>query len=191
MLSAYEKFLRAERKITRLNQDKMRARKVKGMNDAAVHNHFRDLRILFKASMKFFNKPHIGDIKIPYCPFDNYKIVEAPETKKRNTDVKTFILIRDCAVEPGSRAELARDLYVLSFYLCGMNAVDFYNLQSENIRKGRVVYNRTKTKNRRKDKAFISIKIIKEAKPLLEKHLEKLKIRCNSSQNLDRQSIPE
>jgi integrase len=186
MLSAYEKYLRAERKIIRLNQGKMRTRKVKGMNDAAVHNHFRDLRILFKASMKFFNKPQIGEIKISYCPFDNYKIVEAPETRKRNTDIETLKLIRDCPVEEGSRAELARDLYVLSFYLCGMNAVDFYNLQFENIRKNRVDYNRAKTKNRRKDRAFISIKIVNEAKPLLEKYLGKLSVRYNSSQNLDR-----
>jgi hypothetical protein len=186
MLSTYENYLRAERKITRLNQYKMRTRKIKGMNDAAVHNHFRDLRILFKASMKYYNKPQIGEIKIPYCPFDNYNIVEAPETRKRNTDTETFKLIRDCLVDPGSRAELARDLYVLSFYLCGMNAVDFYHLQHQNIRNNRVDYNRTKTKNRRKDKAFISIKIVNEAKPLLEKYLGKLNVRYNSSQNLDR-----
>ncbi|EOR96501.1 hypothetical protein ADIARSV_0285 [Arcticibacter svalbardensis MN12-7] len=185
MLTAYEKYLRAERKLTRLNQGKLITRTVKGMSDAAVHNHFRDLRILFKAAMKFYNKPQIGENRIPYCPFDNYKIVDAPETRKRNLTVEQMKAIRDCKVPKDSRAELAQDLFMLSFYLCGMNAVDLYNLRASNIIKGRVEYNRSKT-IRRSDRAFISIKLVKEAKPLLDKYLEKLHIRYNSFENLDR-----
>ncbi|WP_428330391.1 phage integrase SAM-like domain-containing protein [Mucilaginibacter sp.] len=185
MLNAYEKYLRAERKFERLNQGRLITRTVKGMCDAAVHNHFRDLRILFKAAMKFYNKPQIGEIKIPYCPFDNYKIVDAPETKKRNLTIEQLKTIRDCKVPDDSRAELAQDLFMLSFYLCGMNAVDLYNLRACNIKKGRVDYNRSKT-IRRSDKAFISIKLVKEAKPLLNKYLEKLHTRYNSFENLDR-----
>ncbi|MDP9079053.1 MAG: site-specific integrase [Bacteroidota bacterium] len=185
MLCAYEKYLRAERKLERKNQGKLVTRTVKGMGDAAVHNHFRDLRILFKAAMKFYNKPQIGEIRIPYCPFDNYKIVDAPETRKRNLTIEQLKAIRDCKVPDDSRAELAQDLFMLSFYLCGMNAVDLYNLRLSNIVKGRVEYNRSKT-IRRSDKAFISIKLIKEAKPLLDKYLEKLHTRYNSFENLDR-----
>jgi hypothetical protein len=185
MLTSYEKYLRAERKLTRLNQGKLITRSVKGMADAAVHNHFRDLRILFKAAMKFYNKPQIGEIRIPYCPFDNYKIVDAPETRKRNLTVEQIKAIRDCKVPNDSRAELAQNLFMLSFYLCGMNAVDLYNLQTSNIIKGRVEYNRSKT-IRRSDKAFISIKLVKEAKPLLDQYLGKLHTRYNSFKNLDR-----
>jgi hypothetical protein len=185
MLSAYEKYLRSERKLNRLNQGKLTTRTVKGMGDVAVHNHFRDLRILFKAAMKFYNKPQIGQIRIPYCPFDNFKIVDAPETRKRNLTVEQLKTIRDCKVPINSRAELAQDLFMLSFYLCGMNAVDLYNLRSSNIIKGRVEYNRSKT-IRRSDKAFISIKLVKEAKPLLDRYLEKLHTRYNNFENLDR-----
>src|SRR5258708_29624047 len=64
MLAAYEKYLRAKREIKRMNQGKLHTRTVKGMNDGAVHNHFRDLRILFKAAMKHFNRPQIGEIRI-------------------------------------------------------------------------------------------------------------------------------
>lgn len=185
MLSAYETYLRTERKLTRLNQGKLVIRTVKGLGDAAVHNHFRDLRILFKAAMKFYNKPQIGEIRIPYCPFDNYKIVEAPATRKRNLTVEQLNAIRTCNTPNGSRAELAKDLFMLSFYLCGMNAVDLYKLRTSNIIKSRVEYNRSKT-IRRSDKAFISIKLVKEAKPLLERYLEKLHTRYNSFENLDR-----
>ena len=185
MLTGYEKYLRSERKLTRLNQGKLITRTVKGMSDAAVHNHFRDLRILYKAAMKFYNKPQIGENRIPYCPFDNYKIVDAPETRKRNLTVEQIKAIRDCKVPKDSRAELAQDLFMLSFYLCGMNAVDLYNLRTSNLIKGRVEYNRSKT-IRRSDKAFISIKLVKEAKPLLDRYLEKLHTRYNSFENLDR-----
>lgn len=187
MLAIYEKYLRGERKITRLNQFGIEiTRTVKGMSDSAVHNHFRDLRTLFKASMKFYNNPQIGDIQIPYCPFDNYKIVKAPETRKRNLTIEQIKVIRDFKAEPDTRPELARDLFMLSFYLCGTNAVDLYHLRPENIKNGRVEYNRAKTTSRRSDKAFISIKAVEEAKPLLEKYLGKLHVRYASFENLDR-----
>ena len=66
---------------------------------------------------------------------------------------------------------MAKELYMLSFYLCGMNAVDIYHTTPKNVRNGRIEYNRAKTKGRRKDRAFISIKIVDEAKPLIEKYL--------------------
>ncbi|WP_255480231.1 phage integrase SAM-like domain-containing protein [Mucilaginibacter sp. E4BP6] len=131
-LALYERHLRSVRKLTRNNQfGKEITRTVKGMNDAAVHNHFRDLRILFKAAMKHYNNPQTGEIKIPYCPFDNYKIVDAPENRKRNITIEQAQLTRDCECAAESRPELAKDLFMLSFYLCGMNAIDFYNLNQK------------------------------------------------------------
>jgi integrase len=187
MLVKYEKYLRNAREITRLNQfQKPITRIVKGMGDAGVHNHLRDLRVLFKAAMKFYNKPQIGDNPIPFCPFDNYKIVDPPETRKRNLPVKQLVQIRDFPAESGSRTELARDLFMLSFYLCGMNAVDLYSLKKENIIKGRINYNRAKTKTRRKDKAFISIRLVKRAELLLDKYLGVLELRYSNFANLDR-----
>jgi hypothetical protein len=58
------------------------------MGDAGIHNHMRDLRILFKAAMAHFNKPEIDIIKITHYPFDKYKIIDAPITRKRN--LKSF-----------------------------------------------------------------------------------------------------
>jgi len=185
-LSKYERFIRSERIIERLNHGKPIKRKVKGLGDAGVHNHMRDFRILYKAAMRFFNNPQFNDIKIPYCPFDKYRIVAAPETKKRNLKVDQIKLIRDCRLKRNSVAELSRDIFLLSFYLCGMNAVDIYNLTSENIVNNRIEYNRSKTKRKRKDRAFISIKLVREAEPLLNKYLGTISKRFSSSQNFDR-----
>lgn len=128
MLGSYEKYLRSSRQITRMNQGKMRTRTVKGMNDAAVHNHLRDLRLLFKAAVRHYNNPMMGEILIPYCPFDFYKIVDKPETDKRHLSPVRILSVKDCPAIPGSRAELARDLFRLSIYMCGMNAADMYNV---------------------------------------------------------------
>lgn len=51
---------------------------------------------------------------------------------------------------------------------------------SQNIKNGRLEYNRSKTTGRRKDNAFISIKIVDEAKPLLEKYVGKLSERYST-----------
>jgi hypothetical protein len=186
MLAHYESYLKKPRKITRPDQfGILRSRTVKGMKDSGLHNHMRDLRILFKAAMKKYNKPELGEIKIAHNPFENYKIVEAPETNKRNITVQQIIDIFNCQVKPGGRAELAKDLFMLSFFMCGMNAVDLYHIDEGNIVDSRLEYNRAKTESRRKDNAFISIKIIREAKPLLTKYIGQLKKRYASSENLD------
>jgi integrase len=73
---------------------------------------------------------------------------------------------------------------MLSFYFCGMNAVDFYNKQYV-INKGRIEYFRSKTKSKRKDRAFISIKIPSEAESLLQ-FAASIPSRYNSIGNLNK-----
>jgi integrase len=53
------------------------------------------------------------------------------------------------------------------------------------MRSIRIDYNRSKTEGKRKDNAFISIRIIEEAKPLLEKYIEKLSVRYSAYDGLD------
>lgn len=66
-----------------------------------------------------------------------------------------------------------------------MNAVDLYQLTERDIRNGRIDYNLSKTEGKRKDNAFISIKIIDEAKLLLEKYIGKLSLRYSNSNCLN------
>src|SRR5205823_1419513 len=141
--------------------------------------------ILFKAAMKHYNKPKIDYMPIPHDPFKNFKIVSPPETKKRNLQVEYLRMLVNYQAEPGSRIEMAKDMFLLSLYLCGMNAVDFYHLGKQNVINGRVEYNRTKTESRRKDEAFISIKLVRPAKKLLEKYLGIPALRYSTFENFD------
>ena len=56
-----------------------------------------------------------------------------------------------------NRYNLAKDCFILSFCLIGMNSVDLYN--AEICENSEIVYCRTKTKDRRSDNAKIRIKI--------------------------------
>lgn len=181
MLVAYERFLKTKRTLTRLNQfGKPVTITVDGVKDATVHNYMRDLRTLFNAARNHYNNEDIGICRINHYPFKKYKVGSPPLTKKRNNTLEQVLTIRDCVTKPGSRAELAKELYILSFYLCGINAIDLYQLRPEDTRNGRIDYNRSKTKGKRKDNAFISIMLVDEAKPLLEKHIGKLRERYST-----------
>lgn len=187
MLFDWEKYLRTERKIIRLNQFNRPVTTVqKPLKDAGIHNYMRDLRGLFNHARKRYNRKSLGVIRIEHYPFEEFKIIDAPQTKKRNTQVKTLKDIRDCNPKSDSRAELARDLFILSFYMCGLNAVDLFQIDESNIINGRLEYNRSKTKGKRKDNAFISIKIVEEAKPLLKKYMNNLSQRYSTNGGLNK-----
>ena len=157
----------------------------KGLADSGLHNHMRDLRTLFNAARDRYNNEDLGIHRIKHYPFKNYKIGSAPLTPKRNNTLQQVVLIKNLPAKIGSRLELARDIYLLSFYQCGMNAVDLYKLMPGHIQNGRIDYNRSKTKGKRKDNAFISIKIADDAKPLLEKYLGQLSSRYSKASSLN------
>ena len=78
------------------------------------------------------------------------------------------------------RQELARDVFMLSFFLVGMNTVDMFNEPYSSRKNGRSTYQRSKTKNRREDNAEISIKIEPEAERLMKKYADPDKVRLVS-----------
>jgi len=94
-----------------------------------------------------YNNEDLGINMIKHYPFKNYKIGSAPLTLKRNNTLQQVVSIKKLSAKVGSRMELARDLYLLSFYQCGMNAVDLYKLMPDHIQNGRIDYNRCRRGN--------------------------------------------
>ncbi len=186
MLIEYENYLRSERKLIRLNQFKKPIEKtIKGLSDTGLHNHMRDLRILFNNIKDFYNDEDLGVIIVKHYPFKKYKLTNVTESTKQKLTIDQIKGIKDFEPPIGSRMEIARDLFMLSFYLCGMNAVDLWKLEN-NKSLERVEYNRSKTKSRRKDRAFISIKIPVIAEELFFKYSGTLQSRYSSHLTLDR-----
>jgi len=187
MLPDYERYLRKERKFKRKNQFGKEVNYIsKGLSDSGLHNHIRDLRTLFNAARARFNDEDRGLIRIKHYPFKKHKVIDAPMTAKRALTVEQIIKIREFKCTPGSRTELAKEIFLLSFYMCGMNAKDIYDLSLSSIVKNRVNYNRSKTKGRRKDSAFISINLIPEASQFLFKYVNRMRDRYAESSNFNK-----
>jgi integrase len=169
-LLRFEEFLKSPREYVRLNQF---GREVTYQRDG-IKNGIIDImgcvRKLFNEAKKEHNDEDKNEIRITHSPFGKYIIGKAPEeTKKRNLKAAEIVKIRDYEdINPGSRMELGRDVFMLSFYLIGINTADLYN--AEVIQNGRLEYKRKKTAGRRKDNAFISIKIEPEAARLIDKY---------------------
>ncbi|QQT60952.1 site-specific integrase [Sphingobacterium multivorum] len=153
-----------------------------------VRNTMADIRAIFNEAKEVYNNEELGIVRIHNSPFSKYSPPESPESRKKGLEiskharskssgkaeidlkqiVETIKFIRDVEIE-NTADSIARDLFMLSFYMCGTNANDFHAyLVDKNIE--RFGYNRNKTRGKRKDKAFISIKVTEEAKPLVEKY---------------------
>ena len=62
--------------------------------------------------------------RIKHYPFKKHKVIGAPMTAKRALSVEQIVKIIEFKCTPGSRAELAKKIFLLSFCMCGMNAKD-------------------------------------------------------------------
>ena len=101
-------------------------------------------------------------------PFRKYKMPKSVAPKTVALTKEQLRAIID--IEPiGLRANRAKDLFVISLFMLGVNAVDLY--KTDKVGSERFEYNRSKTKDRRDDQSFISVKIEDEVKPYLEKYL--------------------
>lgn len=76
-------------------------------------------------------------------PFRRFRFPKAEETRKRALPVESFK--RLCAADGRRTDKKARDLFLLSFCLIGINPRDLYNIKPADIVGGRLQYKRAKT----------------------------------------------
>lgn len=155
-----------------------RPKREKGMRAPSLY--LGNIRILHNKAKAMYNDEDTGIIRIPLSPFKRFHVPRQPLTRKRSITIEQLQAImrvprregyQNCKKYPTSRQELARDMFLLSFGLIGMNSVDLYNCTS--IEGDRITYQRTKTSSRRADHATISIKIEPCVMPLVEKYRDK------------------
>lgn len=137
------------------------------------------IKTIFNAAKEYYNDEDNDIIRIKHS-LDKYKPVEQNIAEKRALDVETirriFALPYDNIKVKGksSRYDLALDCFRLSFCLMGINSADLY--YADRLEDNTIIYDRMKTKDRRRDKAEIQVKITDYIKPLFEKYKGKTRV---------------
>lgn len=127
------------------------------------------IKAMFNAGKKEYNDYDNDRIKISHSPFENVKIPKADVAIKKA--VEADIIRKLLNVKPISRrSELAQDVAKLIIYLVGINTVDLFETKKDCFIDGKLCYNRSKTKDSRRDKAYIEIKVKDEILYLFEKY---------------------
>lgn len=137
--------------------------------------YLMSLRHLYGEAQRFYNKPDKGLMRIPHTPFEYFKIPKQEATRKRAVTPQQIKAIWSLpyqnihkGVKHTCRPDLAKDCFILSFCLMGINSADLYNATL--LRDNRLIYCRTKTKERRLDKAKMEVVVPDMVLPLIEKY---------------------
>lgn len=111
---------------------------------------------------------YLPDDDVPRSPFRKFRVPRQTFIGQRAVDEAVICKVYDYRAMPGSRAELARDCFLLSFCLMGTNSADLYECRvlENNVLK----YDRAKTRDRRADHAHIEIRVPAFARDLVDKY---------------------
>lgn len=124
-----------------------------------------ELRHIYKQACLEYNTE--TEIVLSPMLFDRFKVPKQRMVGQRALDVDT--IRKFFAYEPKTaRQTLARDACMLSVCLMGTNSVDLYN--ATYYKDGIFAYERTKTKDRRNDRAYIEISVHERIKTLFVKY---------------------
>lgn len=119
--------------------------------------------IIFRNMRTVFNDAINNELTTNY-PFRKFKMPHAQKEKE-------YLLIDDFRrlldyQPPTYGQQVAKDLFLLSFYFCGVNPIDLFNMPAAS--NGRIKFVRTKTQN--KSQSIINIKIQPEAAEIISKY---------------------
>ena len=122
-----------------------------------------NVRQIFKSAIANMNDDEKGIERIKFNPWTKIQI------PKSDTSMKLAISAEACREffnRPlpqtkmiSSLPELGRDVALLSLCLGGMNTIDLYQLKKQNYHDSIIGYKRAKTRNSRKDEAYIEMRI--------------------------------
>lgn len=139
------------------------------LEPGTISHYLRGLRALYNKAKLYYNNEDFDIIRIPGDPF---KKAEIPEyrRKRKNIDASTLLKIRDYQSDK-KRTNMARDVFMMMFYMMGINVNDLYSISCE--RRRRIDYKRSKTNTEKNlDQVALSIKIEPELRILLDRYTE-------------------
>lgn len=139
----------------------------KPLSPGAISNYLRGIRALLNKAKSHYNNEDYDIIRIPNDPFSKVKVPNYRRARK-SISVQDIIRIRDGNFST-DRANMARDVFMIMFYMMGINIKDLYLMR--NTTRGRLEYERSKTETEDNVYRFpLSIKIEPELEPLIKKY---------------------
>lgn len=135
------------------------------------------VRQIFKKAIMELNDEERGIIQIKFNPWLKVKIPKSDSTLKRAISAEAcreffaFPLPESNMKYP--RAELGRDVALLSLCIGGINTVDLYELKKKDYHNGIIGYKRAKTRHSRKDEAYMEMRIEPFIQDTFDKYLSK------------------
>lgn len=135
----------------------------KNLGNTTVGMHMKRLKVIVNTAKKD------NIVKYEIDPFAYY---DMPHPEDRELDITTeeFKKIRDCKTKVKS-LRVARDLFLLSYYLGGINLIDLMGINFKGVDV--IEYVRTKTEHTKRGDKKISITIPQEAKPIIKEWMKK------------------
>ncbi len=123
----------------------------------AIASYMREIRALF-------NKAINADlVEAKYYPFKKYKI-RTTKTVSRALTINEMHAIVSLEIEPDTPMWHARNYFMLSFCLIGVNFTDLFKFTRSSTNNGRVIFSRSKTKK------VYSINVPDRAKEIINRY---------------------
>ena len=132
----------------------------------AASLYLGSMRHVYSYAKERYNDEASNKILIPYSPFSRYRVPRQNVAEKRAIDARAIKAIRDLPYDTTARGRdkenrynLAKDCFILSFGLIGMNSADMFNACAYDEIGKKIVYYRTKTMDRRADRAKMEVEV--------------------------------
>ena len=140
-----------------------------------VSLYLGSIRHLFNEAKKKYNDYDKNIILIHHSPFEHIEVPKQEATRKRalTAEVINQILMLPYICNANGKERncpfnLAKDCFILSFCLMGMNSVDLHSC--DEIEENVITYYRSKTTGRRLDKAKMKVSILPILSSLIKKY---------------------
>ena len=144
-------------------------------SNRTVSLYLGSIRHLFNEAKKKYNDYDKNIILIPHSPFEHVEVPKQEATRKRALSAETINQILKLPYIRNANGKericpfnLAKDCFILSFCLMGMNSVDLHSC--DEIENNAITYYRSKTTGRRLDKAKMKVDILPVLSSLMEKY---------------------
>lgn len=170
-IKEFVQFIESEPSQRGANRKQKGETATKNKGNRALSLYISRIKTIYNRAKEEFNDEELGQMNILGNPFRNLRLETPAPTAKRAISAESIQQIIDLPPLANERARMARDCFLLSFALMGMNSADL--LTCPPARKDEIVYFRQKTASRRTDRAEMHVRIEPCVSPLIARYSDK------------------